>query len=120
MPAESGSAKQIQHETRIIKRREEKLRTELSAKAKKLEAVTVEIKARAGEEDKIFGSVTATQIAEGLLAQGHEVDRRNIVIEEPIRALGIFPVTVKLTRGIEAQVKVWVTKQEEEAAPESA
>jgi len=112
--AESATAKQIQHEMRIIKRREEKQRAVLMELAKKIESVTIEIKARAGEEDKLFGSVTNVQIAEKLAELGFEVDRRQITLEEPIRSLGIFSVPVHLASGIEPAVKVWVTPIEEE------
>jgi large subunit ribosomal protein L9 len=112
---ESGSAKQIEHEMKIIRRREEKQRAAMMELAKKLEAVTVEIKARAGEEEKIFGSVTSAQISEKLAELGHEIDKRIIHLEEPIRSLGIFQVPVKLSGGVEASIKVWVTPVEEEA-----
>lgn len=112
--ADSSSAKQIEHEMRIIRRREEKVRTELSAVAKKLAGVTIEIKAKAGAEERIFGSVTTAQIAEGLKAQGYTVDRKAITLEDPIKSLGIYTVTVRLIRGVEAPVKVWVTKEETE------
>ncbi len=111
----SGSAKQIEHEMRIIRRREEKQRAEYMELAKAIEKVTVEIKARAGEEDKLFGSVTNSHIAEKLAEQGFEIDRRFIQLDEPIKALGIFAVPVKLASGIEASLKVWVTPIEEEA-----
>ena len=113
--ADSSSAKQIEHEMRLIRKREEKQRGALMEVAKALEGITVEIRARAGEEDKIFGSVTTAQIAEKLVEKGHTVDRKSIVLEEPIKTLGIFAVPVRLASGIEATVKVWVTTLEEEA-----
>ncbi|HNR33614.1 MAG TPA: 50S ribosomal protein L9 [Candidatus Hydrogenedentes bacterium] len=116
--ANSASAKQIEHELRIIRKREEKRRAILMEMAKKLEGVTVEIKARAGEEEKIFGSVTAAHIAEKLGEMGFDVDRKIIALEEPIKSLGIFGVPVKLASGIEATVKVWVSAIEEETAAE--
>lgn len=112
--ADSSSAKQIEHEMRIIRKREEKVRAELAGVAKKLSAVTVEIKAKAGAEDRIFGSVTTAQIAEGLRNHGFSVDRKAVTLEEPIKSLGIYTATVRLIRGIEAPVKVWVTKEETE------
>jgi len=120
--ADSSSAKQIEHEMRIIRRREEKVRAELAGVAKKLAGVTVEIKAKAGAEERLFGSVTTAQIAEGLKAQGYTVDRRAIALEEPIKSLGIYTVSVRLIRGVEAPVKVWVTKEqtEEEIAAAAA
>jgi large subunit ribosomal protein L9 len=118
--ADSSSAKQIEHEMRIIRRREEKVRTELAGVAKKLSGVTIEIKAKAGEEERIFGSVTTAQIAEGLKAQGFAVDRKAISLEEPIKSLGIYTATVRLIRGIDAPVKVWVTKEQTEEEIEAA
>ena len=114
--ADSGSAKQIDHEMRVIKRREEKVRAVLTEQAKKLEGITIEIKARAGEEDKIFGSVTTAHIAEKLAEAGHTIDRKAVHLEEPIKSLGIFGVPVRLATGIEATIKVWVSALEEETA----
>jgi len=116
VPAESGSAKQIEHEMRNIKRREEKVRAHLAEEAKKLGAISIEITAKAGEEGKIFGSVTNVQIAEALKPLGYAVDRKSIHIDEPIRSLGAHEVSVKLMRGIEAKVTVNVVKEAEEAA----
>lgn len=106
---ESAGAKQIEHHMAIIRRREEKRRAELMVVVKKLEGVTVDIKMRAGEEDKLFGSVTNSMIAEKLAELGHQVDRKHIHLEDPIKALGIFSVPVRLAQGIEANIKVWVS-----------
>jgi len=116
--ADSASAKQIEHEMRIIKRREEKRRAEARALAKQLERITVEVQVRAGEGDKIFGSVTTGHIAEKLAEQGFEVSRKVIHLAEPIKTLGIFNVPVKMPGGIEAEIKVWVSRiEDEELAP---
>lgn len=111
--ADSASAKQIEHELAIIKRREEKRRAEQTKVAKKLEKLTVEIQVRAGEGDKIFGSVTTGHIAEKLAELGHEISRKSIQLDDPIKTLGIFKVTVKFPGSIEAQIKVWVTGLED-------
>lgn len=121
--ADSASAKQIEHELKIIKKRDERRRVELQQVAKQLEGLTVELKVRAGEGDKIFGSVTSGHIAEKLAEHGHTVDRKNVLLAEPIKSLGIFGVPVRLTSGIEAQIKVWVSNLVEtpvavESAPE--
>ena len=113
---DTASARQIEHERRILQRKEEKMRAELSKEAKALDSVTVEVTARAGEEDRIFGSITTANIAEKLLEAGHQVDKRHIMLEEPIKALGIFSVPIRLARGIEANVKVWVKSDAEETA----
>lgn len=114
VPVESASAKQIEHELAIIRRREEKIRAQQMDLAKKIEGVSIEIKVRAGEGDKIFGSVTAAQIAEQLAALGHPVEKKMVQLKENIKELGIFPVPVKLGKGVEASVKVWVTAIEPE------
>ena len=126
VPVDSASAKQIEHEMAIIRRREEKIRAQQMEIAKKIEGVSVEIKVRAGEGEKIFGSVTAAQIAEQLAALGHPVEKKMVQLKENIKELGIFPVPVKLGKGVEASVKVWVTAIEpekpetEEAEPTEA
>ena len=73
---ESASARQIEHEMRIIRKREERVREQLRVVAKQLEEATFEFKARAGQDEKLFGSVTSAQIAEKLKDAGYDVDRR--------------------------------------------
>ncbi|MBI5092728.1 MAG: 50S ribosomal protein L9 [Candidatus Hydrogenedentes bacterium] len=114
VPAQSGSAKQIEHEMRIIRKREEKHLSKMAEYGKTLEALTVEIKVRAGEEDKIFGSVTSANIAEKLKELGHAIDRKAIHLDEPIKALGIYTVPVRLAKGVDANVKVWVAAEVKE------
>ena len=88
--------------------RERKAATTL---AEELEKASLTAQVRVGEEDRLFGSVTAQNIADLLKEQGHEVDRRTIELEEPIRALGVYTVPVKLHASVTAQVKVWVVKE---------
>ncbi len=118
VPAESGSARAIEHQKRVFKVREEKRRKELMDYAKQLEALTLEFKVLAGEEDKMFGSVTTANIAEKFKEFGHTIDRKHILLDEPIKVLGIYTVPVKLATGIEASVKVWVSAQEPEPVAE--
>jgi len=79
--------------------------------AEKLKNVSCTITVQVGEEDKLFGSVTSLNIAESLLAQGFEIDKRKILLEEPIKSLGIYSVPVKLHAEVEGTVKVWVVKE---------
>jgi large subunit ribosomal protein L9 len=114
---ESASAKQVEHELAIIRRREEKRKAQLTLVAKQLDGVTVELQMRAGEEDKLFGSVTSAMIAEKLAEMGHSIDRKMLHLTEPIKTLGIFTVPVKLGSGVTAEIKVWVSNVYEEPAP---
>lgn len=109
--ADSASAKQIEHEMRIIRKREEKRRGELQEVAKGVMGVKIEFTAKAGAEGKLFGSITSLHIAEQLQALGHPVNRRKIQLSEPIRSLGDHEVPVRLTSGIEATIIVTVTAE---------
>lgn len=113
----SASAKQIEHELRRIRKQEEKLRIQLREIAQKLEGITLEVKARAGEDEKLFGSVTAAQIATHLKALGYEVDRKQLLLDQPIKSLGIYTVPVRLHSGVEANLKVWVLPETPEELP---
>ena len=84
---------------------------EAEEKAEALGKASVTIAVAVGEEDRIFGSVTNQQIAELLKEQEFEIDRRTIQLDEPIRALGVYDVPIKLHPEIEATVKVWVVKE---------
>jgi large subunit ribosomal protein L9 len=109
--ADSGKVKQIEHEQRVIHARQDKIRQEFEQLAKRIESASCTIAARAGEEDKLFGSVGATDIAEALAESGIEIDRRWVQLEEPIKELGIFSVTIAVAKGVEARLKLWVVKQ---------
>jgi len=79
--------------------------------SKVLENVSCTITVQVGEEDKLFGSVTSQNIAEVLETQGHKIDKRKILLDEPIKSLGIYSVPIKLHSEVEAKVKVWVVKE---------
>ena len=93
-------AKKAQHELQNA----EKLSTDL-------EKISVTIPVQVGEEDKIFGSVTTQMIADALKEKGHDIDKRKIEIGDPIKALGIYSVGIKLHSNVEAKIKVWVVRE---------
>jgi large subunit ribosomal protein L9 len=80
--------------------------------AEKLEGVSVSLKVKAGEEGRLFGSVTSSDIAAGLAEQGIEVDRHIIRLEEPIKQLGVYKVPIRLHADVQPEVSVWVTAEE--------
>jgi len=79
--------------------------------AKKLEAESLTAQVKVGEEDRLFGSVTAQHIAELLDEKGYEIDRRAIHLEDPIRELGVYNVEVRLHPEVATAVKLWVVKE---------
>jgi large subunit ribosomal protein L9 len=106
--ASSWSLKSLEHEkNRIMQKiKSEKKKAELMVE--KLRGVTCTLHRRAGEQDKLFGSVTTKDIENSLIEQGIEIDRRMIVLEEPVRSLGEFPVKIKLQPGVMAEIKIMV------------
>jgi len=114
--SDSATAHQIEHEMRIIKKREEKRRKELAEIAKGLSGIRVEFKAKAGENGKLFGSVTNLHIAQKLEEMGHAVSRKKILLADPIKTLGDHAVTVRLKTGIETKINVAIVA-DEVAAP---
>jgi len=106
--ADSANAKQIEHELRIIRKREVKVRAEMEEVAKTIASVEVKITQKAGENGKLFGSVTSLHIAQALAEQGHEVNRRKIKLSEPIKAVGKYDIVLGLSAGVETTIKLEV------------
>ena len=79
--------------------------------AEKLSALSLSIPAQAGEEDKLFGSVSSEMISEALSSEGISIDKRDIILDEPIKKLGAYQVTVKLHPDLKASLKVWIVKK---------
>lgn len=96
---------------RVKKMRDDKKRVHAEKIATKLNKVSVSVFMQAGEDDRLFGSVTAADIAEKLAAEGFDIDKRHIHLEEPLKALGAYNVHVKLFQDVEAKVRVWVKKE---------
>ena len=111
MLANDANVRQLEHEKAVIELRQQKMKGGAAEQAKKLEAVQVKIARKVGEQDKLFGSVTALDIAEALSAAGHKIDRRHIHMPEPIRAVGSFEVELRLHREVTAKIKVDVVPE---------
>ena len=114
--ASTSNARQLQHERRKIEARIARERSEAEATAKQLAGLSVTLTRLVGEGDKIFGSVTSRDIADALSnalqnAPGggkFTVDSRQVRLEAPLKALGVYEVDIKLHREVTAQIKVWV------------
>jgi large subunit ribosomal protein L9 len=117
--ANNRNIKEFEHAKRVTAEKAKKERLEIEALAKKVSTVTLTIPAQVGKDDKMFGSVTAKDIAEGLAEQGYTVDRRKIQLAQPIKELGTFAIAVKLPRDVSASVSVHVVKKQEAEPPAS-
>ncbi len=110
-PAKPNYIKMLEEVGRQQQQQQRKKHKSAEALAEKLSTVSLTIPATVGEEDKMFGSVTTQDIAAQLAEKGYEIDRKKIVLEEPIKALGIYSVPIKLYPDVVANVKVWVVKE---------
>ena len=108
VPATSSAVKRIEHEKAVAVARAEKAKKEAVEVASKVSAIVVHLSQKAGEDGKLFGSVTSKDIESALKAQGVGVDRKKIQLPEPIKSVGEHTVTVKLVSDVVATVKVIV------------
>ncbi len=106
--ASAQSVRQLEHEKGVIAARQAKLKGSAEEQAKKLGAASVKILRKVGEQEKLYGSVTALDIAEALAAQGLKIDRRHIHLPEPIKAVGSFEVEARLHHDVTAKIRVEV------------
>ena len=109
--ATEGNKKRIAAETRARTSKNEAERTEAQRVAATLSGVTLKLSGKAGEEGKLFGSITAQDIAEALERQGHVVDKRRIELEHPIKTVGEHGVSVRLHPEVNADVRVSVVAE---------
>ncbi len=84
---------------------------ETQALAEKIAGLSITISAKAGEEEKLYGTVTAEMISNALVAEQISIDKKDIVLEEPIKKLGIYQVGIKLHPQVKAALRVWVVKE---------
>jgi large subunit ribosomal protein L9 len=109
--ATTENVKQLEHQKRQIQAKLNKLKKESEGVAKKIEGISCTIVRAAGEEDKLFGSVTSADIYASLKNEGIAVDKKKILLDEPIKNLGIFTVPIKIHSEVTANLKVWVVKE---------
>ncbi|MCK5450734.1 MAG: 50S ribosomal protein L9 [Candidatus Omnitrophica bacterium] len=109
--ATKGALTLLEQKKKEKERKEQKIKEECDILAEKIAAVSCTISMEAGEEDKLFGAVTSEKIAECLLEEGIEVDKKKIILEDPIKSLGVFNVEIQLHPGVKAQARVWVVKK---------
>ena len=109
--ATKGNLKTLEEEKKQHVDRQKKEVHQAEKVAAELEKISVTLKMKVGEDEKLFGSVTSQMIADALKEQGISVDKRMVELEEPIKALGIYTVDVRLVAGVTGKVKVWVVRE---------
>jgi large subunit ribosomal protein L9 len=109
--ADSGNMKRLEHEKRVITAKQQKMKKGAEELAQKISAMSITIGREAGEEEKLFGSVTTKDIADALRNEGVIVDKHDILLDEPLKKIGIFDVGLRVHSDVKATVKVWVVKK---------
>jgi large subunit ribosomal protein L9 len=108
--ATPGNLKRIQQEKNRLEAAENERRDAAQALATKLEQVQLTFSARVGDEGKLFGSVTPADVAQQLETQGFHIEKRQIDLHEPIKALGVYRIPIRLHADVKPEIRVWVIK----------
>lgn len=109
--ATTRNVKVLEHQKRVVTQKIKKQEKKAQATKESLEALSLTIRKKAGEQDKLYGAVTAMDIEEAIGKEGYAIDRRRIDLKEPIKALGVFVIPIKLHPEVVAQVKIWVVSE---------
>lgn len=109
--ADTQNLKSLEHHKKSVAARQSKLTKEAGLLAEKLLTLSVTIQKESGEDDKLFGSVTTSDIADALRKENLSIDKKKIVLQHPIKQLGLHEVAVKLHSGVTAALKVSVVKK---------
>ena len=111
LPATEGNRRHVERERRIVESREAEAKGQAEAVAARLAAIDIAIARRVGDTEQLYGSVTSADIADLLKTKGFEIDRRKLILPEPIKALGTYDVPLKLHRQVTVPLKVNVVKE---------
>ncbi len=111
LPASDANLKRLQQRIKHDGLRLNRDKAKAEELAKKLSEVSCTAAVQAGEDDRLFGSVTPADIAGLLAGQGLDIDKRRILLEEPIKQLGVYNIPIKLHQDVEAIIKLWVVRQ---------
>jgi large subunit ribosomal protein L9 len=111
LPATEGNLKVVERERRRYVVHQAREKEEAASLARRVAGISCTVVRKVGENEQLYGSVTASDIAEYLEKEGVVLDKRRILLEEPIRALGIYTVPVKLHPEVTGEIRVWVVKE---------
>lgn len=110
--ATEGNKKQVADAKRASEKREAALVREAQGLLVKIEQIPCTIAVKVGDEEQVYGSVSALDIAEFLKKEGFSIEKRQVQLDEPIKQLGVYTVGINLHKGVDAKLKVWVVKEE--------
>ena len=106
--ASTKNLSQMEHQKKLIESHKSRVKKDADTMAEDIEKISCTIPMLVGEQDKLFGSVTSKDIEEALIQEGINISRKRIILEEPIKSLGVYTVDVRLHTDVTAKLKVWV------------
>jgi large subunit ribosomal protein L9 len=109
--ASTKNLKEQEHQEKLIQARMDRQKKDAQEMAGSLDSVSCTIARKTGEDEKLYGSVTSRDIEDALREEGVSIDRKRILLEEPIKQLGVYTVPVKLHADVTGNIKVWVVKE---------
>jgi len=109
--ANTKNLNQLEAQKKQLERKIEKEKILAERIREEIEKISLTIQMKVGEDGKLFGSVTTQMIADALKEKGFEIDRKTITIPEPIKALGIYNIEIKLHKDVVAKIKVWTVRE---------
>jgi len=109
--ASTKNLKEQEHQKKLIQARMDRQKKDAQEMAGSLDSVSCTIARKTGEDEKLYGSVTSRDIEEALREEGVSIDRKRILLEEPLKKLGVYTVPVKLHAEVTGNIKVWVVKE---------
>lgn len=112
LKATGENVRELEHRKRMLAQKREKVRQQMMSLAEKLNQVTIVMKRKVADEDRLYGSVSAVDIAAALEELGFELPRRSIQQDQPFKKLGEFPVAIRIGSDVEATVKLVIEKEE--------
>jgi len=111
IPATANNLRAFEHERSVLEARRVKRQKEAEGIKAKLERTSCSISKKVGEQDKLFGAVTTQDIEKAFAAEGFQIDKKDILLVEPIKALGVYTVPIRVFDEVIANTKVWVVKE---------
>jgi len=112
MEATGRNVRELEHQKRLLAQKREKHRQEMLSYAEKLNTVTLSMRLKVSEENKLYGSVSTADIAKALKDQGYEILRKDIILDQPIKQLGEFSISLRLSQQVSASMRLVIEKEE--------
>lgn len=112
IPANESNTKQLEHQKRVLSARREKVLAEMKTLAASIEKLSLEVSKQVGEDERIFGSVTSTELAELLEKQGVQISKKDIKMPEDVKKVGVYTAEIRLHSEVVAKLKFWVVPQQ--------